>query len=328
MIVSGSRMHGSSSSSSLSLDGPLPRPIPAKIRNVVHRQRIADQRRHMGAFDKRRMPLIPVAAQPPAPGPVDESEVAGIAEKIETAIVEEMAAQIASEVLALHAAADEASARRLEEVLAQQAAEVAAEALAAARNAEAQQAAERLLEEVVAQQAAEVAAEVLAELAAARAARAKAAGAAYIAKVAAAAEAAAEAEERERMAEEAARDEEVQALVSAAAMPRQVLPAAPRSWDFSTMFCDSVFDHVRDGRPEATVKQLTSFLRTKNGESEERIAEMVAKIDVSGDGTIDKEEWRRAWAIGLVSDEGLDMGRLEVEDAEGDPLGQSAPEDV
>ena len=41
--------------------------------------------------------------------------------------------------------------------------------------------------------------------------------------------------------------------------------------------------------------------RSRQGESEERIAQMVADIDLNGDGTIDKEEWRRAWADGVVS---------------------------
>lgn len=126
---------------------------------------------------------------------------------------------------------------------------------------------------------------------AARAAASKRATEAYIAKLHARAE-----------EDEAARAEAEDDTVE------EPLPVAPKSkpqaahrWDFGNVFCDSVYDHIRDGESVVSVRQLEIFLLVKNGESDERIAQMVADIDVNGDGTIDREEWRRAWDAGVVS---------------------------
>ena len=63
----------------------------------------------------------------------------------------------------------------------------------------------------------------------------------------------------------------------------------------------SVFGHISDGQPTITLRQLEVYLRSRCGESDERIAMMVADLDVNGDGVIDEAEWQKAWKDGVVS---------------------------
>ena len=112
-----------------------------------------------------------------------------------------------------------------------------------------------------------------------------------------------------RVAAEAAKREEEEAEEEEEPVPAPA-PAAPfvrprfggaTGFDFGNVIANSVFDHIRGTQEEVSIPQLEAFLRARMGESEERIAKMVADLDLNGDGMIDRGEWQRAWNDGVVS---------------------------
>ena len=86
-------------------------------------------------------------------------------------------------------------------------------------------------------------------------------------------------------------------------LPRPVVrqPFGGFQFDLSATMARSVFDHISDGHLAISLRQLEVYLRSRCGESEERIAMMVADLDVNGDGMIDEAEWQKAWKAGVVS---------------------------
>ena len=111
-----------------------------------------------------------------------------------------------------------------------------------------------------------------------------------------------------RVAADAQRREEEEEEEERPATPPPLPPPQRkpiRDWrqsvDFTNLIANSVFDHIRGEQPAVTLPALEAYLRDRCGETDERIRKMVADLDLDGNGSIDKEEWQRAWADGVVS---------------------------
>ena len=78
--------------------------------------------------------------------------------------------------------------------------------------------------------------------------------------------------------------------------------AAPDLVEKSHILADSIFDAVCQGSDveQITMAELSAWLEERN-ESPALIDALFAKLDVDGNGVIDRQEWRAGWLAGAVS---------------------------